>query len=450
MGLFSIFGKNTRPVGTPAEESNASDATQPGNNTAQKTVAPRLNNISRNTTAMKIDAIESEMSTEFIYPVNILNTMPSELAAAEKKLLPNSPNAAKLIAEDINASPSSAKRGNIEVAISDTPAVVEEAAVLFANSQSDLAEQVLLQAIAENDLGNVVWWMLLDLYRISGKQTQFDDLSLDFAHKFETSPPTWDKQLTLSPNSELAQKTSPITAIAFSGKLDGNIIKQIERAQKLSLTHATLRLEFTRITSVDSIGCGLLLRMLKKLQKAGLDLILVGSNELGDSIRAILCVGRRDETTAPWLLLLEILHLLNNQQAFEDVSIDYSITFEVSPPPFISPVTKVTTANDGDAGSVGPMLKNQQQLRMPILIEGRIDDLLLQIKTHAHEHNPALIDCSRLVRVDFNAAGQLANGLLPLTAQGRKIAFYEVNHLVAALFKVMGLHDIVSINTRKN
>ena len=453
MGLFSLFGKNTRDNGSATEKRSAPDTTQSGNSTTQKAATTKPDDNGRNKTAMKIDAIESEMSSEFIYPVNILDTMPVETAAADKKPAPGTLNNAKLPADNNNNFPASANRRSIEVAISDTPAVVEEAAVLFANSQSDIAAHLLQQAIQDNDLGvatAMVWWMLLDLYRISGKQSEFDDLSLDFAHKFETSPPTWDKQLTLNPNSELAQKTSPVTAIAFSGKLDGHITKQLERAQNLSLTHATLRLEFTRITSVDTIGCGLLLRMLKKLQKAGLDLILVGSTELADNIRAILRVGRRDETTAPWLLLLEILYLLNNRQAFEDVSIDYSITFEVSPPPFITSATKVSTASDDNSATVGTPTNNSSHLRMPVLIEGSIDALLQEIQTHATKHNPAHIDCSRLVRVDFNAAGQLVNGLLPLTAQGKKIVFDEVNHLVAALFKVMGLHDIVTVNTRKN
>jgi ABC-type transporter Mla MlaB component len=87
---------------------------------------------------------------------------------------------------------------------------------------------------------------------------------------------------------------------------------------------------------------------------------------------------------------------------------------------------------------------------MPVLIEGRLEELLAQIQTHASSYNPTFIDCSRLIRVDFNAAGQLINGLLPLIGQGKKIEFHEVNHLVAALFKVMGLQDVVSIYPRKN
>ncbi|MGS0742129.1 STAS domain-containing protein [Glaciimonas sp. GG7] len=398
---------------------------------------------------MKIDAIASEMSSELTDPTTIIGTMPSD-TATRKKIVHHAKPSANNSSNDFLGS--DFRTASIEVSVSGTPAVVEEAALLFANSQSDIAEQLLKEAILEDGLGaatDIVWWMLLDLYHINGKQHQFDDLSVDFAHKFETSPPTWNKKRILHQDTDLHENSSPIPIIPFSGKLDIHISKQLERIQKLSVTHATLRLEFTQITSVDSVGCGLLLRMLKKLQKSGLELILVGTTELADNIRAILSVGRRDETTAPWLLLLEILHLLNNEQAFEDISIDYSITFEVSPPPFVAPVTKVTTANN-ETTSNRQSIKSQPSFQMPTLIEGRIDALLAELQAHGHHHHPALIDCSRLARIDFNAAGQLMNGLHPLIAQGRKIEFHDVNHLVAALFKVMGLYDVISIYTRKN
>ena len=457
MGIFSIFSKQARQNAKAAADIAAAQSTvsiQPASNRTpeQGIETPRPNAPPPNSTAMKIDAIESEMSSEFVYPTTILNTMLSDTAKNKKIVSAQNDQNAPGTTRKKDSLAADTKVGTIQVAISDTPAVVEEAALLFASSQSEIAEQLLEQAIEGDDLGGAtasVWWMLLDLYRIDNKQQQFDDLSVNYAHKFESSPPAWDEQLTLSPHTDLQVQDLAIAAVSFSGKLDANVTKYLERAQKLAVSHPALRLEFTRITSVDAIGCGLLLRTLRKLQKSGIDLILVAPNQLTEAIRSILCIGRRDETAAPWLLLLEILHLLNNEQAFEDVSIDYSITFEVSPPPFIAPKSKVLVALDKNTLNQ-QSIKSREHFLMPILIEGRVDELLLKIKTYAINHNPTLIDCSRLIRIDFNAAGQLMNGLLPIIEQGRKIELHEVNHLVAALFKVMGLQDVISISTRKN
>ena len=136
-------------------------------------------------------------------------------------------------------------------------------------------------------------------------------------------------------------RNSTIPSIAFPAKLDAGIVKQLERIKNLAEMSPVLKLEFARVTQVDPVGCGLLLNILKRLQKSSHKLILVGAPELAEKIQAILQVGRRDETEAPWLLLLEVLRLLNRESDFEERSIDYCITFEVSPPAFVSPQDKV-------------------------------------------------------------------------------------------------------------
>jgi ABC-type transporter Mla MlaB component len=173
-------------------------------------------------------------------------------------------------------------------------------------------------------------------------------------------------------------------------------------------------------------------------------LILVGALDLVTKIRSILEVGRRDETEAPWLLLLEILRLLNLEKDFEEASIDYCVTFEVSPPAFVAPKNKVTMAIEEPAAPAS------DHFMMPASVVDGTDKLIANINAYASNHNPAIIDCSQLQRVDFGAAGQLLTGLAPLTATGATLEFQNVNHLVAALFTVMGLKDIVHVSLRKH
>lgn len=337
--------------------------------------------------------------------------------------------------------------GAAALSASESAPVIEEAAILFANGQIDMAENVLQGAIHDNGLGAaamMVWAMLFDLYQITGKRPEFDSLSIEFANKFETSPPGW-----IESNAEpQAAPATPIKTptVPFSGKLDSNIAKLLERAQNLAEHSKILRLEFNRVTEVDPVGCGILLSVLTKLQKSGHDLILVGALELAAKVRSILEVGRRDETEAPWLLLMEILRLLNLEKDFEEASIDYCVTFEVSPPAFVAPKNKVTTA----LAELAPAKTESEHFMMPAIIEGRTDQLISAIITYAAAHNPAIVDCSHLTRVDFGATSQLLSGLAPHTCNGNTIEFHEVNHLVTALFNVMGLKDIVRILPRKH
>ncbi|MGH8807228.1 MAG: hypothetical protein ACREX0_05050 [Noviherbaspirillum sp.] len=477
MGIFSLFGKKDSQQPKPADK-NASRAKRPvttqrvddGKTGNPRTLPPKRDAQAARATALKIDAIESEMSSEFVHVTTIQggNTKPRSTAApanapAKAKASPppaREPQAAELTLQPLSADTGMGTttdfllQGQTAVAdmarpSSEAAAVIEEAAIMYANGQADVVKQMLQAAIADDNLGSVTrnaWWMLFDLYQITGKQQAFESLSIEYANKFETSPPGWiDTGARDIPQGAPAPAgTTPM--VTFSGKLDDSAAKLAERIQKLAETHRALRLEFARVSEVTPVGCQLLLGVLKKLQKSGHDLILVGAPELAAKIRAILEVGRRDDTEDAWLLLLEILRLLNREKDFEEISIDYCVTFEVSPPAFVAPQNKVTTAApDTAARAAAP-----EGFVMPTLIEGRIDALIVAIAAYSDEHDPAIIDCSQLTRVDFNAAGRLLTGLAPFCGVGKTIEFHHVNHLVAELFNVIGLKDIVRILPRKN
>ncbi|GAB3540809.1 hypothetical protein GCM10027343_10450 [Noviherbaspirillum agri] len=427
---------------------------------------------------MKIDAIESEMSSEFTVttqPGNNglrANTVPAAAPKARPAAPPTSSTAsAKPRAEAAKpAQPAPAPQepqtlapemGNttefllggqstindMALPASEAAAVIEEAAVMYANGQTEVAEAMLAAAVAEDNLGLVTsraWWMLFDLYQIGEKRQAFENLAVAYASKFESSPPAWrESEQSAAQSAQAKPSTTPM--VPFTGKLDASSQKLVERMQKLAESYRTLRLEFAKVTEVHPAGCSLLHTELKKLQKSGHDLILVGAPELADKIRAILEVGRRDDTEDAWLLLLEILRLLNREKEFEETSIDYCVTFEVSPPAFVAPKNKVTTA----AAEAPVQNEPQEAFMMPVKIEGRIDDLIVAIAAYSDEHTPAIVDCSQLVRVDFNAAGRLLSGLTPFCVSGKQIEFHQVNHLVAELFIMMGLADILAIHPRK-
>ena len=60
-----------------------------------------------------------------------------------------------------------------------------------------------------------------------------------------------------------------------------------------------------------------------------------------------------------------------------------------------------------------------------------------------------MLDCSRLARVDYGAAGALLKRLRALAAAGKTIELRDMNHLVAALFKLMGYADVARLFPHK-
>ncbi|OWW18882.1 hypothetical protein [Noviherbaspirillum denitrificans] len=472
MGIFSLFGKKDSRQAKPADKDSARgkkpSGTQQVVNKTTTTSTTRVPTVKRDAktalaTALKIDAIESEMSSEFVSittqqpttqqkkpPPSAPKPAPQQdkPRAEAEKTAPPVPEISQQAPADMGTTTDFLLDGQSAIVdmatpASDAAAVIEEAAIMYANGQAVVVEHTLRSAIEEDMLGDLTrtaWLMLFDLYQIGGKKQEFENLSIDFASKFETSPPGWIENACEATPS--AQAATPL--VPFAGKLDGSCVKHVERALKLGENYRALRLEFAKVTEATTEGCTLLLGLFRKLQKTEHDLILVGAPELATRIRAIIETGRRDDTEDAWLLLLEILRLLNQEKEFEETSIDYCITFEVSPPAFAAPKSKVTTA------STEATQKAMEGFPMPSVVEGRIDNLILAIAAYSDEHSPAVIDCSNLNRVDFNAAGRLLTGLGPFCGAGKVIEFHHVNHLVSELFNVIGLKDVARIVPRKN
>ena len=229
MGIFSLFGKKERqPVETPADKSSLRKkreevTTRPesATNSETKTVQRKV----ARATAMKIDAIESEMSSEFVRPAPSATTLSGPATQAKQQQLitpkktdawepmtfqPTLPAMGSTTEFLLNTETSSGAA--VALSASEAAPVIEEAAILFANDQTEMVEHVLQAAIAEDALGNAalpVWRMLFDLYQITGNRTQFDTMSIEFANKFETSPPAW---------SESAQREIAAPLIAPAGR----------------------------------------------------------------------------------------------------------------------------------------------------------------------------------------------------------------------------------------
>ncbi len=470
MGIFSLFGKKGAKQGDSSAEKSSgkkkSRSQKSGNSDVtgfedSQVFSPSIiaqRHIAR-ATERKIDAIEFEMTREIVKPRPVTgNTttnppskldIPSEFPKAEKKndvVVEFQTTLPMMVPTDcLLGTPSEMSASAL--AESEAVPVLEEAAILFANGQIQVAEHMLHAAVHNQDLGSATeigWQMLFDLYRISNDQHKFESLSLDYANKFETSPPFWPEKTTQVEDKGLSNNTA---LVSFPVKLDASVVKVLERVQSLSAQSKSLKLDFSRIKEVDPVGCGLLLRALKALKKSGHDLMLVSAQDLADKIKSIIQVGRRDETEAPWLLLLEILQLLQFEQMFEDISMDYCITFEVSPPSFEAPKINVVSAfPEAVLAEIA-----SDRFMMPAVIEGRTDYLISSINEQAESHNPLILDCSELDKVEFSASAQLLSGLAPIAAKpGMSIRFEQVNYLVLMLFSAMGLKNIASISARKH
>jgi anti-anti-sigma regulatory factor len=423
VGLFSFLKKKNEQA-APGPDSRLM-AGEPSRLTSEAERA-RQREIAR-ATAAKIDEIELEMASDFFNDEPDWASVPRPPAAAATPALAEVTLTAAEEVPEPACAPVAAP-------------VVEESAILYANGQPGAAEQMLLASLATLGPGErQPWWMLFDLYQAGGQEEAFESIAIDYASRFETSPPAY----TPPPQPEPARR--PFAGItpteAFAGELDEHIEARLSRLLDAAPANPVVRLDFGAVRAASPEACAQLLAALRLLRSGGNELLVAGAETLVAVLRPMLVIGERSRSQAPWLLLLELLQLMNREKDFEETAMDYCVTFEVSPPSFEAPRLAATAA--------APSPVAGDRFLLPAVVEGDVAALLAAIDAYAMQYDPVVLDCSRLARIDYAAASALHGRLRRLAEDGRQVELRDLNHLVAALFKLLGYGDSARLFAHK-
>ncbi len=491
--IFSLFGKRKEARDQRARSRAARDGeptTTQSTTAATNTVSQR--EIARRTAA-KIDAIESEMDMSI--PAKVAKPAAEPIAGGgNEPVTPARKDPAPVYEGDMAVYPAPEPRqkgtppkaggrtppppdpkpglepstsmilgdtygaADINVLSSGLLPVFEEASVLYANKQSSAAAMILWQAIKDNRLGTLTdqgWKMLFELYQAGGRKPEFESLALDYASRFESSPPAWQDELAPEVDAPppIARKAS---AIAFPETLDVQAIKQVEQIQRAIQRGRPAAIDFSQVRRGDEIGAETVLRALAEARKNNGQLNISGVDELRVALARSIEVGRRDASDACWLLLLETLRFLGQQQAFEDLAIDYCVTYEVSPPSWEPLPDSIKITSGPDADTEAPAEEQVAEGEVPDHfelsgeIDGRPHELLAALKVYSQHHQEVVVDCRRLRRIDFTCAGEILNEVAAMRSAGKFVAFRELSYLIACLMMVMGIQDLAELKVRAN
>ena len=355
-------------------------------------------------TFKKIDAIECEMSAEFDASFSLAQQHSAQQQAQQ-------------LAED-----------------NSFPHQIEEAAVLYASGQEQAAK-VLLQHLTTQETTSrfqeqLVWWMLFDLLQIQSAHQEFEQLSVQYAVRFETSPPQWTP-----PHSNKNTDQTLSARVHFRGKLSAENHAGFDPCRKINATHKKIEFALDGINGIDDSGCETLLNFLLQWQAQACVIILIGADNLIKQLHAAVKSTPPLACHSTWLLLIEVIRLLNDEFEYEEVCMSYSLTFEVSPPPYVAPV-----------GILIPT--STAEFLLPCIIEMPIQALIENITRHAQNQATLLLDCSALVRVSFQAAAPFVEALSALGTH-KTVELRNANFLVSVLLKLIGSNSQLSIFTHR-
>lgn len=311
---------------------------------------------------------------------------------------------------------------------------VDEAAILYASNQVDMAERLLKDVLASGD--RRAWHMLFDLYGIQSREKEFEQLALDYAIRFETSPPVWQK---VGGNGAPKPQQDQAASLELPGLLDKKATASLREGLATIDKKATVRIDFSRIEMVDESGADECAKILSAARKAKRKLQVSGVDRL---IALLQDLNRATHSRAVhWLLLLEMYQTLGQQENFENLAVDYAVRFEVSPPSW----SEVQAAVVVQAEPAEPV---DDALQLSGEITPSNDSALQQFGSYATTHNEVLVDLTRVTRVDYGSVSQFISVLMQCLGSGKSIVLRGHNALIHELFRVMGIDQLAQLVPR--
>ncbi|MGE5450987.1 MAG: hypothetical protein ACM3VZ_03960 [Acidobacteriota bacterium] len=391
------------------------------------------------------------------------------------------------------AAPMAGPSGFINAQAFDVAEVVhdpelDEAVIAFANADFDLCERCLLDLVNPGGARydeTETWMVLFDFYRSLDLPEHFDNLAVSFVHKFGLSAPQWYSlpqrvaeflaaKAAAKPVAAPSEEPSP--PAVETQESEGQTVKTLEGwiAPRLLDSEAISQLrvealqmprpwtmDWSDVVRVSPEGAANLSQLMQQWAKENIEINWIGVEHLLNVLTDTAPSGVKDADPACWMLRLDMLRLCNRPTEFDEVAIDYCVTYELSPPSWepaqarvrqlddsVSPLSRpLSHVSEISTSFVESQLHNEVEfvqvasLDLSGQLVGDIGNILADLDTQLGESVSLDIDCTYLLRVDFIAAGDLLNWVLARRAEDRAVNFINPHRLVALFFGAMGINE---------
>jgi hypothetical protein len=348
---------------------------------------------------------------------------------------------------------------------------LDEAVIAFANADFNHSERVLTQITspgAPRAQHEDTWLVLFDLYRATGQQPRFESLALSFAEQCGRSPPQWYSLPKLLADATAAQRSAGVDSAQVGWvcpvRLDSDGLTLLN-SQLLQMPQPWV-LDWTQLKRVEPAAAAGLHALFQKWAGQKLTMRWLAADRLFEVLQEAAPVGVRDADPAFWLARLDALRLVNRPDQFDDVAIDYCVTYEVSPPSWeptkctvrvSGPSTNTRSAILSSVGDVVTALMETPEhgevavtsLEISGQLAGDQGPLLQHLDQRLGDAKVVRLSCALLIRVDFVAAGDLLNWVIAKRTEQREVTFTDVNRLVALMFGAMGINEHASTLLRQ-
>ncbi len=357
---------------------------------------------------------------------------------------------------------------------------LDEAVVAFANADFSLCERSLLAMTDQHGQRTdhaETWLTLFDLYRAVGEHAKFESLALDYARQFGLSSPQWfsmPKMVAEAAAQEERNRVQPATLINPCD-LGWVCPVRLDKEEVAKLQSLTLQMplpwvfDWADLAEIEPRACASLSDLFRTWMDQDIDMRWLGGEQLFKTLAEVTTAGSRDIDPIYWKLRFDTLRIANRAHQFDEVAIDYCVTYEVSPPSWEPTQCTVQVTGSEHSTSSHPLsavseisttfvesriieetgLIEMASLELSGQLVGDITPTLSHLDAQLQSAPIVSVSCGKLIRVDFVAAGDLLNWVMRKRNENRTVIFNESHRLIALFFGAMGITEHAKVKVRR-
>jgi len=394
-------------------------------------------------------------------------------SAAGRKAEPVAPKAAPpVLGHELSFAAAERKPVEVQELVHDPE--LDEAVIAFANADYESCERALVELTrdgGQRHLHAETWLVLFDHYRATGQQAKFEALAVEYAQQFGLSAPQWFSlpKLVAEAARQVRAPMGKAGNISWSAPelLDEEAVALLhKRSQTLPMPWV---LDWAALRRIEPGACVQLRDLFRNWAGQQVDMRWLSGDPFLQVLKDLAPIGQREVDPMMWMLRLEALRLVNRPDQFDEAAIDYCVTYEVSPPSWERTRCRVSISGAGlstngpatgapPEGASTSFLESQiteqarlepsLQLELSGQLSGDISEQLRKMTGELGAATVITVNCPKLIRLDFMAAGDLLNWVLTRRSENRSVTFSDPHRLVAMFFAAMGINEHAKIKVR--
>jgi ABC-type transporter Mla MlaB component len=327
-------------------------------------------------------------------------------------------------------------------------AVLENAVLLFASGHAEPARALLAEGIetdTETRDSPLAWLALFDLLQRARDRDGFERLALSYVVQFERSAPAWDDRAPPA----TGPRQAPGGHVSISGRLTASSAAQLEPLRNAIAGNASqARFDLATISEFDDAGARLLADVLGEARRKQYPLRLQRADNLRHALAEAVARGR-DGGEGAWLLSLELLQWHSDRATFDDLAVEYAVTFEVSPPSW-EPSAMAPAGDARDAGAaavaadlsetlVEAQIAGNEVLGWTGVVAGAHPEQVAKLTAFADGREVVPVDMRLVERIDFVGAGAVYNAIQAIEDRRKSVQIFGATPLIRAMLLLIGV-----------